>query len=401
MVVSSPREVPTMTYPQHPVAPPPPTPPPLPPRRTHGLFVFVAVVAVALAAGVGYQVAADRRSGTQSSFGLPQGTVTERSGSVPADVDVESIARSVAPSIVNVNTSLATGGVAAGSGIVISSSGLVLTNNHVIANALDIEVENAGTGSTHRATVLGYDLVDDVAVLRLDGSPRTAAAPIGDASRVSIGDTVIGLGNGGGRGGAPAVAVGTVSALDRSIVASDPDGSSAEHLSHLIQTDAPIQPGDSGGPLVDVSGSVVGVNTAASTGNARFGGFRPSAQEGYAIPIQDALRIARSIVDRKGGETIHVGAHRGLLGISVLDDGTQRGDGAYVRGVEPGSGADDVGIGEGALVVGIDGTSVSSASQLTQVMVPYQPRDRVKVTWVDRSGSTHRATVVLGSGPPA
>src|SRR5205823_5623599 len=128
-------------------------------------------------------------------------------------------------------------------------------------------------------------------------------------------------GNAGGKGGSPSVVSGTVTALDQQITAADQDGSNAETLSDLVQINANIQPGDSGGPLVDADGKVVGMDAAASSGNGGFGFGGQTANEGYAIPIQDAMQIAKQIQSGNGSDTIHVGAHRALLGVGVQDTG--------------------------------------------------------------------------------
>jgi S1-C subfamily serine protease len=230
------------------------------------------------------------------------------------------------------------------------------------------------------------------------------------------------MGNAGGKGGDPTVVSGSVTATGQQITASDQDGSRAETLTNLLQIDANIQPGDSGGPLVDANGDVVGMNAAASSGNGGFGFGGQSANEGYAIPIEDALAIAKKIQSGEGGDTIHVGAHAAIIGVQVMDDGTSNGygdpfggngdfggpaargsssgNGAYVQDVQSGSGADDAGITQGSTITRVDGDDVTSASQLTHLMVPYQPGDKVKVEWTDSSGQSHTATVELGSGPP-
>ena len=112
----------------------------------------------------------------------------------------------------------------------------------------------------------------------------------GDASSVEIGDEVAGIGNALGRGGEPAVATGSVTALDRSITASDPNGSS-EQLTGMIQTDANIQPGDSGGALVNAEGQVVGMITAGNDRTTSTGG--PTI--GFAVPIDTALAVVDQI----------------------------------------------------------------------------------------------------------
>ena len=148
---------------------------------------------------------------------------------------------------------------------------------------------------------------------------------------MAIGDRVAGIGNALGRGGEPAVANGSVTAVDRSITASNPNGSS-EQLTGMIQTDANIQPGDSGGALVDTEGQVVGMITAGNDRTESTGG--PTV--GFAIPIDTALGIVDAI--RSGSDSVLVG-ERGYLGVACarpLDDasatGTFRHDLGRARG---------------------------------------------------------------------
>src|SRR5205814_6481301 len=122
-----------------------------------------------------------------------------------------------------------------------------------------------------------------------------ATASIGDSSRVSIGDSVVAIGNAGGTGGTPAVAAGTVTALNRSITATDDAAGTSETLRELIEVNANIVSGDSGGPLANSSGQVVGIDTAASAGFQYQGGQDPAGGDGYAIPINQAMTIAKQI----------------------------------------------------------------------------------------------------------
>jgi len=107
-----------------------------------------------------------------------------------------------------------------------------------------------------------------------------------------------------------------------------------------------------------------------------------------------------------------VGAHAAIMGVSVQDDSTgsngqggfgnsSSGDGAFVKDVQSGSGADDAGITSGSTITQVDGNTVTSATQLTHLMVPYQPGDQVKVQWTDASGQSHSATIDLGSSTPS
>src|SRR5207302_7735688 len=121
-----------------------------------------------------------------------------------------------------------------------------------------------GSGPTHDAHVVGTDAADDVALVQIDGVSGLKTVSIGDSSKVSVGDPVVAIGNALGRPGPPSVSQGTVTALGRTITATDQNGGNPETLSNLIQVNASILPGDSGGPLVNGSGSVIGMDTAAS-----------------------------------------------------------------------------------------------------------------------------------------
>ena len=319
-----------------------------------------------------------------------------------ASADPTAIADALTPSIVNITTSLSSGGSAAGTGIILSSSGIVLTNNHVIADSTQLEAEDAATGRVYAGTVVGYDPSHDVAVVQLAHASGLTPAPIGTASRLAVGDDVVALGNAGGRGGAPSVATGSVTALDRPITASDQNGSNKEALTHLIQMDASIEPGDSGGPLVNAAGEVVGMDTAASQTGGGFGFQSQASSEGYAIPIRDALTVAHAITSGQGGASIHLGATRGVLGVQISDhpaNGTA--SSATVIGVASGSGAEAVGIAEGDVITAVNGTAVGSPTDLTQALASASPNDKVRVTWTDTSGISHRAQVTLRSAPPA
>jgi S1-C subfamily serine protease len=137
---------------------------------------------------------------------------------------------------------------------------------------------------------------------------------------VSVGETVVGIGNAGGTGGTPSAAGGTVTALNQSITASDEGDGSAEQLTGLIETNADIQAGDSGGSLVNSAGQVVGMDTAASAGFSFQSTGGSSGYEGYAIPIDEAVTLAKQIEagsssSRQRLERCHRGrGHHGLTG---------------------------------------------------------------------------------------
>ena len=306
---------------------------------------------------------------------------------------------SVDRGVVDVDTDLGyQNGAAAGTGMVLTSTGQILTNNHVIRGATAIRATVPATGRRYSATVVGYDVSADVALLKLQGASGLQTIAAGNSAKVKRGQTVIAVGNAGGAGGAPLVTKGTITALRRTITASDADGLS-EQLPGLIETNAGLQPGDSGGPLLDQSGRVIGMNTAASSDF----NFQPGSNGGYAIPINRALKLAKQIAAGQSSATVHIGA-TAFLGVSVQASGSYQ-DGTVIAGalvvaIVPGSPADRAGLIEGDVITSVGGHRVTSAPGLTRVVLRNRPGTRVKLSWVDQAGNASTATITLASGPP-
>jgi S1-C subfamily serine protease len=328
----------------------------------------------ALVLGAGFVGFITTQAGAQSSGGL----------------DAQTIADKVNPAVASITNSLADGqGQAAGTGMVLTPSGEVITNNHVIQNAGSIRVRIGGTGRSHSAQVLGYNVREDIALLKVDGvSDLKTVMP--DTSP-SVGESVVALGNGGGRGNTADPTTGSVTAVGEAITVGDLGGS-AHRLTNLIRTNASLQPGDSGGPLIDADGEVIGVNTAASTGGFRFGS---GSRTGYAIPIKTALAVANQIESRQGSGDTHVG-ERAFLGVSI-----RSGAGTEITDVQSDSPADKAGLRQGAVIDSVGGKKVRSLDDLTSALAPYHPRDKVELRWTDASGRQRTADVTLASGPPA
>jgi S1-C subfamily serine protease len=381
-------------------------PPPPPPRgHKRGLIVTGAVALVAGAAAGGLI--------GSMNHGVV-GTATATSNTV---LSASQIAQRVDPALVDiVSTNSTTGSEAAGTGIVLTSDGEILTNNHVIRGATSLKVTDVGNGKTYTATVVGYDASDDVAVIQLQNASGLTTASLGDSSSVQAGDSVTALGNAGGKGGTPSVASGTVTGLDQSITAADEGSGVSEQLTGLIQTNADIQPGDSGGALVNSHGQVIGMNTAASTGFQFQSQSQGSQEQAYAIPIDSALTIAKQIESGNGSSTVHIG-DTAFLGIETTgsssgsgsdgfggfggDGSSGSGAGVTIAGALSGSPAADAGLAEGDTITSVGGQSVSSATDIQQVLVKYHPGDKIPVEWTDQSGQSHSATVTLTSGPAA
>jgi len=384
---------------------------PEPPRRRRGRHALglTATAVVALAAGAGAGVALSHGSS-------PSGNATATSKTV---LSTSQIASRVDPAIVDVTSTLGyQHATAKGTGIVLTANGEILTNNHVINGATSISVTDVGNGKTYKATVVGYNESHDIAVLQLSGASGLTTATTGDSSTVQVGDKVVALGNAGGVGGTPIVAEGAVTALNQSITASDEGSGTSEQLSGLIETNADIQAGDSGGPLVNSHGQVIGIDTAASSGyqfggnggnGNGFGGFgdngssssgQASTTQGFTIPINTALSIARQIEAGQASSTVHIGA-TAFLGVGIASSDQQSGTGVTIQGAQSGTPAASAGLTGGDVITSVAGQTVSSGTSIQQVLERYHPGDKVSIAWTDTSGQSHTATVTLATGPAA
>jgi S1-C subfamily serine protease len=296
--------------------------------------------------------------------------------------------------VVNVTTTLGyENASAAGTGMVLTNSGEVLTNNHVIRGATTIRVADPSTGSSYVATVVGYSVSSDVAVLQLKGASHLHPISLADSSTVKIGQRVTAVGNAGGKGGKPSSSRGKVTGIRRSITVSDGQGRS-ERLVGLIRTDAALEPGDSGGPLVNAAGRVIGMDTAASVGFE----FQAS-NEGFAIPINRAVALAKQIEAGRASATVHIGSTP-FLGISVTASADQSIAGALVAGVVSGSPADQAGIVVGDTITAVDGQPIASYDALATLLLRHNAGATVVVAWVDKTGATQTANVQTVAGPP-
>ena len=292
----------------------------------------------------------------------------------------------------------------AGTGLVVTSNGEIVTNNHVVDGATSVTVTIASTGTTYKASVVGTDPTQDIAVLQLSKASGLTTAKVANAATVrtlTVGDTVVGVGNAGGTGTLTA-ATGKVTALSRSITATDDDGGNAETLSGLIETNADIVAGDSGGPLYDADGTILGIDTAGASSNGTTGASSYGAPsttaataESYAIPITTALEIAGEIESGVQTSTVHIGLPA-FLGVGVAADTT---GGAGISSVLSGGPADDAGITAGSVITAVDGKSVTSANSLKTRLASVEPGQKIAVTWTDASGTSHTATVTTVSGP--
>jgi S1-C subfamily serine protease len=337
-------------------------------------------------------------SGNAGSGNTGTGTPKNAAGS-PSDVSA--IARKVDPGLVDVNSTFSYQGAAgAGTGIVLTSTGEILTNNHVIDGATKITVTDLGNRRSYPAHVVGYDPIHDMAVLQLQGASGLTTATLGDSAAAKVGEPVVAIGNAGGVGGTPTAAGGSLTGLDKSIIAQDDLDGTNEHLHGLLQTNADVQSGDSGGSLVDAAGQVLGMDTAAEQGFS----MQTAANRGYAIPINQALTTARQIEAGQGSADVHVGA-TAFLGVLITTSSGQTSSGAAapkgaaIARVVPGGPVAKAGLTGGDVITSLNGHAVTSSSELSRLMITQHPGGTVQLGWTSASGQSHTSSVHLASGP--
>jgi len=314
-------------------------------------------------------------------------------------IDARPAVRAVGPAVVTVINKMEsgqrrsfdpTGPQGLGSGAIIDNQGHIVTNNHVVAEQQSLEVIFAD-GSRAQAELVGTDPFSDLAVVKVNGK-LPAIAAWGDSDRLEAGQPVVAIGSALGDF-RNTVTAGVVSALHRDL---DDAGSSA--LRDLIQTDASINHGNSGGPLIDLSGRVIGINTAV----VRGGGLGDVAEGlGFAIPSNTAKTVADQLI-KNGSVT------RPYLGISYLPITPQvaayyelsRQSGIYVSEVESGSPAANAGIAANSIVTHFDGAELGGDTSLVELLLQHKVGDQVKLTVIEPGTNAEKeVTVTLGQRP--
>jgi putative serine protease PepD len=313
------------------------------------------------------------------SISLPS---TSGDTSPRADDSIAGIAQAVLPVVVSIDVSSDQGS-GTGSGFIIRSTAkesFVLTNNHVVD----------GAGGTQKitvtfqdqtqapATIVGTEASYDLAVLRIDRG-NLPVAVLGDSNNVVVGDATIAIGSPLGLTGT--VTSGIVSALNRPVTAGD-----ATDVSFIsaIQTDAAINPGNSGGPLVNSRGEVIGINSAIATTGSSVSGQSGSIGLGFAIPINQARRVATELIET-GSSTYPV--------IGVQLDMTFDGQGALVQSIVEGGPASKSELAAGDVITAIDGVKVSDGTELVVRIRAKNAGDVVELTLSDGTA----IEVTLGS----
>lgn len=323
---------------------------------------------------------------------------------------ISDIAKTVSPSVVSIDVtsqaqqtdffgrSRSFEQQSAGTGVIISESGYVITNRHVIDGAsTDISVTLSDGTTLDDVEIIGQTSSSDtldIAFLKINDAKgkKLTAAKLGDSSKVQVGDKVVAIGNALGQF-QNTVTSGIISGYGRSLEAGSADGSESESLQNLFQTDTAINEGNSGGPLVNISGEVIGINTAVASGGAE--------NVGFAIPINDVQGLVKTVLEKGKLERPYLGIRYVTLNDEYAYEynlGVKRG--AYLAPIQNGSSVIDgspaqkAGLKEKDIITKIDGTSIDEKNSLVSLVSRKAVGEKVELTVV-RDGKEQKITVTL------
>ncbi|WP_062644704.1 S1C family serine protease [Streptomyces maremycinicus] len=357
-------------------------------------ILVAALVAGGLGGGLGYTLAKndDDTGSTTVSASTNGGDVKRDPGTVAG------VAAKALPSTVTIEAESSSGEGGTGTGFVFDTQGHIVTNNHVVADAVDGGKVTATfpDGKKYDAEVVGHAQGYDVAVIKLKNAPSNLKPlTLGDSDKVAVGDSTIAIGAPFGLSNT--VTTGIISAKNRPVASSDGTSSAASYMSAL-QTDASINPGNSGGPLLDASGNVIGINSAIqSTGSGGLGGTTQSGSIGlgFAIPINQARYVAQQLI--KTGEPVYakIGASVSLADSTEGAKITETAEGGS-SAVESGGPAAQAGLKPGDVIVKLDDMVIDSGPTLIGEIWTHQPGDKVTITY-ERDGKSHTVDLTLGS----
>ena len=347
----------------------------------------------------------------QSVYNSKQTVISSQSQAIAA------VAKEVSPSVVSITANQATapttslfgfstgGGSSAdsGTGIILSANGLIVTNHHVIPDGTTSVSVTLSDGTTYNNVQIVGTTSDssslDIGFLKINnlGNRKLIPAVIGDSSQMTIGSSVVAIGNALGQF-QNTVTSGIISGYGRSIQASDSSSSTEENLTDLFQTDAAINEGNSGGPLVNLSGQVIGINTAIASNSQNIG---------FSIPINDVTGLIQSV--EKTGKLQQ--PYLGVLYIPITSDIASEynlsiSQGAWVppaavtgqASVIAGGPAANGGLQAGDIITAIDGQQLNQNTSLTSIIDKDQVGQVVALS-VQRGSKTLSIKVTLGNVP--
>jgi S1-C subfamily serine protease len=357
-------------------------------RRVKPTALLALLVAALLVGTVGGLVGWGM---TRAGDGLTDSSVTINQASSARDRppgSVAAIAKQVSPAVVSIEVRAGQGG-DIGSGVVIDGRGYVLTNNHVLSAAAkdaNASIQAVFTDGTRApAAIVGRDPKTDLAVIKVAVS-NPVVIRLGRSADLSVGDTVIAIGS--PLGLASTVTEGIVSAVHRPLMVSG-EGGDPPVAYDAIQTDAAINPGNSGGALVDTTGALVGVNSLIKTFNSGESSGGGSIGLGFAIPVDQAAKIAQALI--RDGQVKHAD-----LGVNAKSVSANTSDGAQVQNVQAGGAAAQAGVVEGDVITKVGNRTIRNAEELIVAVRDHNIGETVPVQLV-RQGRQLTLQVTLRS----
>jgi len=281
-----------------------------------------------------------------------------------------------------------------GSGVIISSDGYIVTNNHVIDNSSSIEV-TLNDGRIEKAEIIGRDPNTDVAVIKIkvDNLPFLT---FGSSIDMQLGDWVLAVGNPFDIG--TTVTAGIISAKGRNKIIGNAQRNPFNQqdqedprsvIESFIQTDAAVNPGNSGGALVNLSGELIGINTAIASQTGTYVGYS------FAIPSAIAKKVVEDILEFGQVQRVVLGIQGGTVVNELVEqENLKVNQGVYISDLTEDGGAVAAGLKSGDVIVALDGKKISSMSDLQELISPHRPGDKVSIT-INRKGDEKEYNVTL------
>jgi len=317
----------------------------------------------------------------QSKLGVSSVKVNYET-SVPKELDFTAIADLAINSVVHIrssyNASIRSNGFyqykqrplqSSGSGVIVSDDGYIVTNNHVVEDASEVQVV-LNDNRSYIAKVIGTDPTTDLALLKVEVEGLAFMA-YGDSDEVKVGQWVLAVGNPFNL--TSTVTAGIISAKARNIGILRDETNNIQ-VESFLQTDAVVNPGNSGGALMDINGRLIGINSAIASPTGSYAGYA------FAIPVNLVKKVADDLLEFGV-------VQRGLLGIRINDVSAELAEqenlsvvqGVYVFEVQEGSGAQEGGIEDKDVIIGVDGKEVTNTSELQELVARHRPGDKVEI----------------------
>ena len=352
-------------------------------RGTAGLLVLALLTGAAGGGAAGMFAASRALPSTSASTSVVAAEPISRQEKTAAGV-AGAVYAAVSPSVIEISVagaSMMGPTYSGGSGFVVDARGLILTNNHVVEGAQEVDVQFSD-GTTRKATVLGTDSGNDLALLKVDLPANVPVARLADSDAVAVGETAVAIGSPFGL--EQTVTQGIVSAIHRTW-----SPGTGRLQRNLIQTDAPINPGNSGGPLLNAAGEVIGVTSMIESP------VRGSVGVGFAIPINTAKQLIPQLEAGARLEPVWLGIRGGDVTESLAQElSLPVTEGVLVAEAVPGGPAARAGLQAQDIITGIDGTKTATLAALQDALAQHQPGDTVTLSTL-RNGAEQELEVRL------